>query len=142
MTVPTDLDLRFREAAARSGMLDAGYDLVDSPIGPLLVAATDRGLLRISFDPDLEQHLEWLSRVAGRNVLRAPRQVDPARRELDEYFEGRRHAFDLAVDLRDVTPFTERVLHGARPDPVRRDGDLRRARRRGRATRRPRARSG
>ena len=111
MTVPTDLDLRFREAAARSGMLDAGYDIVDSPIGPLLVAATDRGLLRISFDPDVEQHLEWLSRVAGRTVLRAPRQVDPVRRELDEYFDGKRHAFDLAVDLRDVTPFTERVLH-------------------------------
>ena len=111
MTVPTDLDLRFREAAARSGMLDAGYDIVDTPIGSLLVAATDRGLLRISFDPDPEQHLEWLSRVAGRSVLRAPRQVDGARRELDEYFEGKRHAFDLAVDLRDLTPFTERVLH-------------------------------
>ncbi|MEO5634306.1 methylated-DNA--[protein]-cysteine S-methyltransferase [Gaiella sp.] len=111
MTVPTDLDIRFREAATRSGMLDAGYDLVDSPIGPLLVAASGRGLLRISFDADIEQHLEWLSRVAGRNVLRAPRQIDGARRELDEYFEGRRHAFDLAVDLREVTPFTARVLH-------------------------------
>ncbi|MSO96048.1 MAG: methylated-DNA--[protein]-cysteine S-methyltransferase [Thermoleophilia bacterium] len=110
MTVPTDLDLRFRETAARSGMLDAGYDLVDSPLGPLLVAASDRGLLRISFDAEIEQHLEWLARIAGRNVLRAPRRVDAARRELDEYFEGRRHAFGLAVDLREVTPFTERVL--------------------------------
>ena len=43
-------------------------------------------------------------------MLRSPRQVDGVRRELDEYFEGRRHAFDLAVDLRGVTPFTERVL--------------------------------
>ena len=110
MTVPTDLDRRFREAAARSGLLDAGYDLVDSPLGQLLVAAGDRGVLRISFDADIEQHLEWLSRIAGRNVLRAPRHVDVVRRELDEYFGGRRHAFDLAVDLRGVTPFTERVL--------------------------------
>ena len=110
MTIPTELDRRFRETAARSGLLDAGYDVVDSPIGPLLVAATDRGLLRISFDPDVEHHLEWLCRIAGRNVLRAPRQVDGVRRELDEYFEGRRHSFDLAVDLRGVTPFTERVL--------------------------------
>ena len=53
------------------------------------------------------------------------------RRELDEYFEGRRHAFDLAVDLRGVTPFTERVLQELARDPVRRDGDLRRARRAG-----------
>ena len=111
MTVPTDLDRRFRDAAARSGLLDAGYDLVESPVGQLLVAAGDRGILRISFDADVEQHLEWLSQLAGRSVLRSPRQVDPVRRELDEYFEGKRHAFDLAVDLRDVTPFTERVLH-------------------------------
>jgi len=110
MTIPTDLDRRFRDAAARSGMLDAGYDLVDSPVGELLVAAGDRGILRISFDADVEQHLEWLSQMAGRSVLRSPRQVDGVRRELDEYFEGRRHAFDLAVDLRGVTPFTERVL--------------------------------
>ena len=33
MSIPTDLDRRFRDAAARSGMLDAGYDLVDSPVG-------------------------------------------------------------------------------------------------------------
>jgi methylated-DNA-[protein]-cysteine S-methyltransferase len=111
MSVPLELDWRFRETAARSGLLDAGYDLVDSPVGQLLVAVGDRGLLRISFDPDVEQHLEWLSRIAGRNVLRAPRQVDGARRELDEYFDGRRHAFDLTVDLRGVTPFTERVLN-------------------------------
>jgi methylated-DNA-[protein]-cysteine S-methyltransferase len=110
MKVPTELDRRFREAAARSGMLDAGYDVVDSPVGQLLVAAGERGVLRISFDPDIEQHLEWLSRIAGRTVLRAPRQVDAVRRELDEYFEGKRHTFDLAVDLRGVTPFTERVL--------------------------------
>jgi len=110
MSVSTDLDNRFREAAARSGLLDAGYDLVDSPLGRLLVAASDRGILRISFDPDVEQHVEWLSRIAGRNVLRSARQVEQVRRELDEYFEGCRHAFDLSVDLRDVTPFTERVL--------------------------------
>lgn len=110
MTVPTDLDRRFRDAAARSGLLDAGYDLVESPVGQLLVAAGDRGILRISFDADVEQHLEWLSQLAGRSVLRSPRQVDGVRRELDEYFEGRRHVFDLAVDLRGVTPFTERVL--------------------------------
>ena len=110
MTIPTDLDRRFRDAAARSGMLDAGYDLVETPVGELLVAAGDRGILRISFDADVEQHLEWLSQMAGRSVLRSPRQVDGVRRELDEYFEGRRHAFDLAVDLRGVTPFTERVL--------------------------------
>jgi O-6-methylguanine DNA methyltransferase len=43
-------------------------------------------------------------------VLRAPRSVDDARRQLDEYFEGRREAFELDVDLRGTAPFAERVL--------------------------------
>jgi methylated-DNA-[protein]-cysteine S-methyltransferase len=110
MNVPTDLDRRFREAAARSGMLDAGYDVVDSPIGPLLVAASARGLLRISFDAAPEEELERLAQIAGPRVLRSSSQVDGARRELDEYFEGRRHAFDLAIDLRGLTPFGKLVL--------------------------------
>jgi len=110
MSVPAELDRSFREAAVRGGMLDAGYDVVDSPVGSLLVAATDRGLLRISFDPAPDHHLELLARLAGPRVLRAPRLVDEVHRELDEYFEGRRQAFDLGIDLRGVTPFSARVL--------------------------------
>ncbi len=110
MTVPAELDLRFREAATRLGMLDAGYDLVATPVGELLVAASDRGLVRIAFEADAEQSLAQLARLVGSRVLRAPRQVERARRELDEYFEGRRHVFDLALDLRGLTPFGERVL--------------------------------
>jgi methylated-DNA-[protein]-cysteine S-methyltransferase len=110
MTVSNDLDRRFRVAAARAGLLDAGFDVVDSPVGPLLVAATDRGILRISFDADPEHELDRLARIAGRRVLRAPHAVDPVRRELDEYFACRRTAFDLSVDLRGATPFTVQVL--------------------------------
>src|SRR4029079_18940657 len=71
MRIPTDLDRRFRDAAARSGMRDAGYALVQPPLGGLLVAATDRGLLRISFDPDPDAELERIDRLAGRRVLRS-----------------------------------------------------------------------
>jgi methylated-DNA-[protein]-cysteine S-methyltransferase len=110
VTVPADLDTRFRDAAARSGLLDAGYDVVESPLGPLLVAATDRGLLRIYFDADPQEQLDLLARAAGARVLRAPRSVDDARRELDEYFSGRRRSFDLSIDLRGAAPFTAEVL--------------------------------
>jgi methylated-DNA-[protein]-cysteine S-methyltransferase len=110
MTVSTDLDRRFRDAAVRAGLLDAGFDIVDSPVGPLLVAATTQGLLRISFDADPGEQLDRLARIAGRRILRAPRAVDPVRRELDEYFEQRRQSFDLGVDLRGATPFTVQVL--------------------------------
>jgi methylated-DNA-[protein]-cysteine S-methyltransferase len=111
MSVPADLDRRFRDAAAAAGLLDAGYDVVDSPVGPLLVAATDDGIVRISYDADIDAELERLARIAGPRVLRAPRRVDDARRQLDEYFEGRRDVFELAVDLRGTAPFAERVLH-------------------------------
>jgi methylated-DNA-[protein]-cysteine S-methyltransferase len=110
MSIPLDLDRRFRESAVRSTLLDTGYDVVDSPLGPLLVAASDRGLLRISFDPAPEDQLERLAAIVGPKVLRAPRRVDPVRRELDEYFGGHRRRFDLTIDLRNLTPFSERVL--------------------------------
>ena len=110
MTVSTDLDRRFRDAAAELGLIDVGYDVVGSPIGDLLVATSERGLAAISFDTDPEDRLEQLARIAGPRVLRSPRSVDTARRELDEYFEGRRRAFDLSLDLRALPPFTVSVL--------------------------------
>lgn len=110
MTVSPDLDLRFRNAAARLDLIDVGYDVVDSPIGELLVAASDRGLAAISFDSDPTERLDQLARIAGPRVLRSPRNVDAARRELDEYFAGRRRAFDLTLDLRELPAFTISVL--------------------------------
>jgi len=111
MTVSSDLDARFRAAAADAGLLDAAYDLTESPIGTLLLAASDRGLCRVSFTPDIEATRERLARDFGPRVLRASKPVDRARRELDEYFEGRRTAFDLELDLRAAPEFHVQVLH-------------------------------
>ena len=110
MTVPTDLDRRFRDAAVRADLLDAAYDVIESEVGPLLAAVTDRGLARITYDPDPELELERLARLAGPRVLRAPRALDEARRELDDYFAGRRTAFDLELDLRGQARFAVTVL--------------------------------
>ena len=65
MTVSPALDNRFREAAAAAGLLDVAYDLTDSPLGPLLVATTGRGLCRISFDPQPERETQWLAEAFG-----------------------------------------------------------------------------
>lgn len=110
MTVPTALDERFRAEAAARGLLDVAYDLTDSPVGPLLVAATERGLCRISFDPDAERELEALARWFGARVLRSPKPVEPVRRELDDYFDGRRRDFDVAVDVTPLPAFQRIVL--------------------------------
>jgi methylated-DNA-[protein]-cysteine S-methyltransferase len=110
MTIPADLDRRFRTTAATLGLVDVGFDVVESPIGDLLVAASDRGLASISFDSDPDLQLERLARIAGPRVLRSPASVDLARRELDEYFAGRRQTFDLTLDLQALPPFTLDVL--------------------------------
>jgi methylated-DNA-[protein]-cysteine S-methyltransferase len=110
MTITDDLDRRFREAAATLDLVDLGFDVVDSPIGPLFVGASKQGLASISFDAEPDQHLERLARVAGPRVLRSPKTIDPVRRELDEYFGRRRRAFDLTLDLRGLTDFTLDVL--------------------------------
>jgi methylated-DNA-[protein]-cysteine S-methyltransferase len=105
MTVDDQLDARFRAAALAERLVDVRYDLVDSPVGELAIAATDRGLCRISYGADGFE--EELARVFGLRVLRAP--LDDVRRELHEYFEGARREFDLPIDLR-VAPFHEDVL--------------------------------
>ncbi len=111
MTVITpDLDRRFRDAAASENLLDVAYDLVDTPIGNLFVAATPRGLCRISYDAVPEQELESLARSFGVRVLRSAKPIDTARRELDEYFEGKRRRFDLPLDVALLADFNRRVL--------------------------------
>jgi methylated-DNA-[protein]-cysteine S-methyltransferase len=105
MNVTPDLDARFRATALVEGLVDVRYDVVDSPVGVLHVASTDRGLCRISYWG--EGWEDTLARQFGVRVLRSP--LENVRRELDEYFEGKRREFDLPLDLR-VAPFHADVL--------------------------------
>ena len=86
-------------AAEAEGLLDVAYTTIDSPVGPLLLAATPRGLLRVAYAvEDHDRVLETLSQRISPRVLRAPRRLDAAARELGEYFGGRRRVFDLPLD--------------------------------------------
>jgi methylated-DNA-[protein]-cysteine S-methyltransferase len=108
MTVSPDLDRRFHEAAEREGLVDVAYDLAESPVGELLVAVTERGLCKIAYRP--EEALDELAAGFGARVLRIPRRVDRVRRELDEYFEGKRRDFELETDLSPVPAFQQLAL--------------------------------
>jgi methylated-DNA-[protein]-cysteine S-methyltransferase len=108
--IPKSLDRRFRQAATEAGLVDVSFDVADTPIGPLLLAVTERGLCRISYDPEPERETDELARTFGVRVLRAPHEIDLVRRELDEYFEGRRQTFDLPLDLRSRTGFSRDIL--------------------------------
>jgi len=105
------LDERFRAAAVAEGLLDVAYDVIDdTPVGALLVGVTDHGVCRIWFDPDPEENLELLARLHGSRVLRASTPVERVRRELDEYFAGRRQRFDVEPDVRALPAYNQRVL--------------------------------
>ena len=108
--VPDELDRRFRDAAAASGLVEVSYDVVDSPLGPLTVCVSERGLYRISFENHAEEELENVARRHGGLVLRLSRPVEPARRQLTEYFEGARRTFDLPLDLEETAGFNRTVL--------------------------------
>ena len=109
-SVSPDLDTRFRAAAAKEGLLDVAYDVVDSPLGELFVGVSDRGLCLISYEADPDVQVERLARGYGSRVLRSPRPIDATRRQLDEYFEGKRRRFELEVDLHLARDFGRAVL--------------------------------
>jgi len=104
------------EAAATEGLLDVAYGFADSPFGRLMVAVTPRGLIRLDYpDRDIDRSLEELASDVSPRILESPRATEAIRRELDEYFEGKRRRFDIRVDLSPVHGFRRKVLeHTAR----------------------------
>ena len=112
------LHARLVEAAEREGILDVAYTRVDSPLGPLLLAATEAGLVRVAFErQDHDQVLADLASRVSARVLRAPRRLDAASRQLEEYFAGRRRGFEVALDWRLSDGFRRRVLAHLRSIP-------------------------
>lgn len=119
-TPPTDPGGDLAEAVRRAedaGLVDVAVGQVDSPVGSLLVAVTEVGLVRVGFereDPDAV-----LADLAGRlspRVLRSARPTDAVRRQLDEYFAGRRDHFDLGLDWRLSSGFRRTVLERLHAD--------------------------
>jgi methylated-DNA-[protein]-cysteine S-methyltransferase len=102
---------RFKARAAEEGLLDVAYTTTDSPFGPLLLAQTRKGLVRVGLpNQDADELLVDLAERVSPRVLEAPTELDEARRELDLYFEGKLDSFDLPLDWRLSGGFRQRVL--------------------------------
>jgi methylated-DNA-[protein]-cysteine S-methyltransferase len=102
---------RLAAAAQRDGILDVAYRIVDSPVGQLLLAATEQGLVRVAYArEDHDTVLQGLADKISPRMLLAPDRLDRAARELEEYFDGRRRAFDLPLDWRLSAGFRRIVL--------------------------------
>jgi methylated-DNA-[protein]-cysteine S-methyltransferase len=107
------------QAAAAAGLLDVAYATLDSPLGPLLVATTPRGLVRLAYidHADEDAVLEHLAASVSPRIMAAPRRLDEPRRELEEYFAGARRAFDLPLDWSLTRGFARRVLQATSQIP-------------------------
>jgi methylated-DNA-[protein]-cysteine S-methyltransferase len=102
---------RLAERASDEGLLDVAYTTTDSPFGPLLLATTPKGLVRVGLpNQDADELLVELATRVSPRVLEAPAQLDEARRELDLYFEGKLTDFDLPLDWQLSRDFRRRVL--------------------------------
>jgi methylated-DNA-[protein]-cysteine S-methyltransferase len=105
------LHARLVAAADEAGVLDVAYRTIDTPVGALLLAATDRGLVRVAYaSEDHDLVLQQLADRVSPRVLRAPARLDSSARELDEYFAGRRDRFDLRLDFQLSRGFRRTVL--------------------------------
>lgn len=105
------LHRRLERAADDDGVLDVAYRTIDSPVGPLLLAATTVGLVRVAFD--IEGHdtvLTRLSQMVSPRILSAPARLDTVARQLEEYFAKRRTTFEVPVDLRLAAGFRRSVI--------------------------------
>jgi methylated-DNA-[protein]-cysteine S-methyltransferase len=98
-------------SAADRDLVDVAYRTVDTPIGNLLLATTARGLVRVGFACEgLDTVLSGLAQRVSPRILRVPSRLDPAARQVEEYFAGRRRRFDLPVDFRLAAGFRKAVL--------------------------------
>ena len=102
---------QFRASAAAEALADVAYAEVDSPLGPLYAAVTRRGLAMLAYgEEDFDVEARLLARLVSPRILRAPRRVDPVRRQLEEYFEGRLRRFEVPIDWSLVRGFGRDVL--------------------------------
>ncbi len=105
------LHARLVAAAERDGILDVAYRTIATPVGELLLAGTERGLVRIAYPRQgHDAALASLAQTVSPRILHAPGRLDLASRQLEEYFAGRRTAFDLPLDLRLAAGFRRTVL--------------------------------
>ena len=110
MTNVDDATVAFLQRADKEGLVDVAYTMVDTPVGSLGVATTEAGLVKVALHPDEEPFLEELAAAVSPRVVEMPQRLDAVRRQLDEYFEGRRTTFSLQIDWQLSRGFRRMVL--------------------------------
>lgn len=114
-----DVQRRFAERALADGLVDVAFADHDSPLGRLRLTATPIGVVRTILPAeDLDAAMDDLARRTSSRILRTETPtLRTARRELDEYFAGRRTTFDVPLDWAWTTAFRREVLRATAAIP-------------------------
>lgn len=117
----------FGERAASEGLVDIAYEIHESPFGPLVVGATNKGLVRVGLSVESEEEvIDDLARQVSVRILKTSRPlVTSAREQLDEYFEGGRTRFKLKLDWQLARGFRRDVLAATKAIPYGRTSSYR-----------------
>jgi methylated-DNA-[protein]-cysteine S-methyltransferase len=107
---PAEVLERLLQRAEGEGLVDISYGEMDSPLGPLLLAVTDAGLVTLSYTDYAPDILDQLARRVSPRIVRRPARTDTVRRQVDEYFSRRRRDFDLPLDWLLIRGFGREVL--------------------------------
>ena len=94
------------------------YCAIPTPIGRVFVAATEAGLVRVSFRQSEASFVAELRQRLAADVIRSPARTADVVHQLRAYFAGERRSFDVRLDLRHTTPFQRRVLMAAARVPA------------------------
>ncbi|MHA2787565.1 methylated-DNA--[protein]-cysteine S-methyltransferase [Corynebacterium sp. S7] len=106
----TELKARLAVEAQERGLVDVAYRTIDTPVGPLLLAATDAGLVRVAYEKeDFSAVLDSLASKISPRILKAPSRLDTVAKEIDEYFSGTRLTFDVPLDFSMSSGFRQSV---------------------------------
>jgi methylated-DNA-[protein]-cysteine S-methyltransferase len=108
---PADL-VAFAERADRADLVDVAYDVMSSPIGSILLAATREGVVQIAYAENrVDQLLDGLAARVSPRIVALPQRLAPVRAQLEEYFAGERRTFDVPLDHSLLGPFARDVLN-------------------------------
>lgn len=110
---PTDLTAltkRLVDTARDRALLDVTYRTIDTPVGPLLIAATESGLVRVAFEREgFDGVLQAIAERVSPRIMRTPERLDLVATQIDEYFAGSRKAFDVQLDFSLSSGFRQSV---------------------------------
>ena len=111
--------VRVKRALKELGEARLYYDVLPvTPVGPLYIAMSDRGIVALGFDDSEHDFLTRLGKRYRSPMERSQAHATQVFGQLKDYFAGKRDAFDVPLDLHSLSPFQRIVLEAIQQVPA------------------------